>query len=152
MVWARGFEGAGAREEVVFVVFVEGDGEDAVCGPEGLLDAVAVVYVDVDVHDAWVVAEELEDTEDDIVDVAETGCFCLFGVVQAAGPIYCDFGLVVAEFPGGVDGAACVEGAVVVQAVENRAIVTEVEARNIIALVCVLDVARNHLLEEIEVV
>jgi hypothetical protein len=38
-----------AREEVLWVVFVEGEGEDAVCGEEGFLDTVAVVEVDVDV-------------------------------------------------------------------------------------------------------
>jgi len=152
VIWAGGVEGAGAREEVVFVVFVEGDCEDAVCGPEGLLDAVAVVHVDVDVHDSRVVTKELQDAEDDVVDVAEAGCFCFFGVVQAARPVYCDFGLVVTEFAGGVDGAACVEGAVVVEAVKDRAVVAEVEARDVIALVSVLDVPRDHLFEEIEVV
>ena len=42
-------EGAGAGEEFFWVVFVEGDCHDAVGGPEGLFDAVAVVDVDVDV-------------------------------------------------------------------------------------------------------
>lgn len=55
--WASAIEGPGAGEKVILVVFVEGDGEDAVGGPEGLLNAVAVVHVDVDIHDAWVVAE-----------------------------------------------------------------------------------------------
>ena len=82
-----GGQRAGAGEEAVFVVFVEREGHDAVGGPEGLLDAVAVVDVDVDVEDARVVAEELQDGEYDVVDVAEAGCFGLFGVVQAAGPV-----------------------------------------------------------------
>ncbi|CAD6909970.1 unnamed protein product, partial [Tilletia laevis] len=38
----------------------------------GLLDPVAVVDVDVYVEDAGVDAEELEDAEDDVIDVAET--------------------------------------------------------------------------------
>ena len=62
---------AGAGEEDVFFVFVEGEGHDAVGGPEGLLDAVAMVDVDVDVEDARVVQEELQDGEDDVVNVAE---------------------------------------------------------------------------------
>ena len=44
--------------------------------------------VDVDVEDAGVGAQELEDAEDDVVDVAEPGGFAFFGVVQAAGPVY----------------------------------------------------------------
>ena len=77
----RAVEATGAGEEVILVVFVEGDGEDAVGGPKGLFDAVAVVDVDVDVHDARVQAEELQDTEDDVVDVAETAGFGFFGVM-----------------------------------------------------------------------
>ena len=44
-------ERAGAREKAV-AVLVEGDGQDSVRRQEGLLDAVAVVDVDVDVEDA----------------------------------------------------------------------------------------------------
>ena len=98
-----GGERAGAGEEVVFVVFVEGERHDAVAGPECLLDTVAVVDVDVDVEDPGVVAEELEDAEHDVVDVAEAGCFGFLGVVQAAGPVDGDLGLVVAKFPRSVD-------------------------------------------------
>lgn len=66
---------------------MEGAGHDAVGGVEGFFDAVAVVAVDVNVEDAGVGAEELEDAEDDVVDVAEAGGFVLFGVVEAAGPV-----------------------------------------------------------------
>lgn len=60
-----------ARTWEVFAEFVEGAGEDAVGGVEGLFDAVTVVAVDVDVEDAGEGAEELEDAENDVVDVAE---------------------------------------------------------------------------------
>lgn len=115
-----------AGEEAVFVVFVEGEGHDAVGGPEGLLDAVAVVDVDVDVQDARVVAQELQDGEDDVVDVAEARGFGFLGVVEPAGPIDCDAGLVVDEFARGVDGGAGVEGTVAVEAVEDGTVVANV--------------------------
>ena len=51
---------------------MEGDGHDPVGGVEGLLDAVPVVDVDVDVEDPLVVLEQLEDGQHDVVDVAET--------------------------------------------------------------------------------
>ena len=54
-----GVEGPGAGEVGVLVVFVEGEGHNAVGGPEGLFDAVSVMDVDVNVEDAWVVKEEL---------------------------------------------------------------------------------------------
>ena len=57
---------------------------------ERLLDPIAVVAVDVDVEHAGHAPEELEDAEHDVVDVAEAGRFALFGVVEAAGPVYGD--------------------------------------------------------------
>lgn len=117
---------AGAGEEAVFVVFVEGEGHDAVGGPEGLLDAVAVVDVDVDVEDARVVAQELEDGEHDVVDVAEARGFGFLGVVEPTGPVDRDAGLVVDEFARGVDGGAGVEGTVAVESVEDGTVVADV--------------------------
>ena len=155
-------EGACSGEEAgVFVVFVEGDCEDAVCGPEGLFDAVAVVDVDVNVHDARVVAEELQDTEHDIVDVAEATGLGLFGVVQATGPIDCDFGLVVAELARGIDCATSVQGTVIVESIEDGAIGAEVEAGDGVVRVDLVSVVGDHLsrhvlghylLEEIKVI
>ncbi len=52
-----------ARAGEVLAVFMEGAGHDPVGGIEGFLDAVAVVDVDVDVQDALLEAEELDDTE-----------------------------------------------------------------------------------------
>ena len=60
---------------------MEGDAHDAVGGPEGLFDAVAVMDVDVDVQNTRVVAKELKYCEDNVVDIAEARCFALFGVV-----------------------------------------------------------------------
>jgi hypothetical protein len=71
---------------------VEGGAHDAVGSVECLLDAVAVVDVDVDVEHARVRAEELEDRQDDVVDVAEARGLALFRVVQPAGPVYCYVG------------------------------------------------------------
>ena len=46
-----------------------------------------MVDVDVNVQDPWVVFEELEDREDDVVDVAKARGFVLLGVVQTARPV-----------------------------------------------------------------
>ena len=50
---------------------MKGSCQHAIRRPKGLLDSVAVVHVDVDVHNPRMVAEELQDPEDDIVDIAE---------------------------------------------------------------------------------
>ena len=74
-------------------VLVEGVGHDAVGRPERLLDAVAVVAVDIDVEHAGDGAEELEDAEDDVVNVAEARGFALLCVVEATGPVDGNVGL-----------------------------------------------------------
>ena len=76
-----------------FAVLVEADGHDAVGRPERLLDAVAVVAVDVDVQDARDRAEHFKDAKDDVVDIAEAGCLTLLRVVQSTRPVDRDVGL-----------------------------------------------------------
>jgi len=55
-----------ARTREVFAVLVERDGHDAICGVEGLLDAVAVVDVDVDVEDSLVESQEFENAQHNV--------------------------------------------------------------------------------------
>jgi hypothetical protein len=50
---------------------VETGGHDAVRRVEGLLDTVTVVDVNVDVENTLVVAEKLEDTEDNVLSLAK---------------------------------------------------------------------------------
>lgn len=74
---------------------------DPIARIERLLDAVPMVHIDVDIEYAGVRAQELENAEDDVVNVAETGSFALFGVVQAAGPVYGDIGRIGGYLRGG---------------------------------------------------
>lgn len=60
---------SGTRE--VLPEFVKTAGHDSIGGVEGFFDAVTMVAVNIDVQDARVRSEELEDTEDDIIDVAK---------------------------------------------------------------------------------
>ena len=84
-----------ARE--VLAVLVEGDGHDPVRGVEGLLHAVPVVDVDVDVEHSLVVLQELEDGQHDVVDVAEARGLRLLGVVETPGPVDGDVGGLLVE-------------------------------------------------------
>ena len=123
---AHVLEMAGTGE--VLTELVEGDGHHAVGGVESLLDAVAVVDVDVDIQHALMHLEQLEDGEDDVVHVAETGGFVLLGVVQSAGPVYHRVRLLVVETNGAADRAARVDLAKVEQTVKDGAILRAVEA------------------------
>ena len=69
--------------------------------PEGLLDAVAVVAVDVDVEDTGNIAEHFEDAENNIINVAETGGLALLAVVETACSIYGDVQAAFHETDGG---------------------------------------------------
>lgn len=74
-----------AREEVP--VLVETGCEDSVCAVERLLYAVAMMNVDVDVKNAQVALEQLQNRKDDIIDVAESGGLTLLGVMQSTSPV-----------------------------------------------------------------
>lgn len=56
----------------VFAIFVERDGHDAVSSVESFFNAITVVYVDVNVEDALLVAEQLNDAEDDVYGALES--------------------------------------------------------------------------------
>ena len=81
-------------------------GHDPIRREKGLLDAVAMVHVDVDVEDALVVLQELEDGEHNIINVAEPLGLLLLGVVQPSRKVDAQVATAVVEFDGGVDGAA----------------------------------------------
>mmetsp|Transcript_13936 Transcript_13936/g.33257 ORF Transcript_13936/g.33257 Transcript_13936/m.33257 type:complete len:206 (+) Transcript_13936:977-1594(+) len=78
--------------------------------------------VDVDVQDAGVHLEELEDGQDDVIDVAEAGRLGLLGVMEPPGPVDGDVGVVVVEADGPVDGGAGVQLGELVQSVEDGAV------------------------------
>jgi hypothetical protein len=116
-----------AWEKELLIVLVERHGKYTVSGPESLFDAITVVDIDVNVEDAGVVAEQLKNCEYDVVDVAEATCFCLFSVMQAAGPVYSDIGLIGGKLASSVDRCAGVEGTVIKKAVKDGAVVTHAE-------------------------
>jgi len=78
-------------------------------------------------HNHLVVLEELEYGEHDVVDVAEAGRLALLRVVQAPGPVDCDV-VAVVELDGAADGGAGVGLAEAVEAVEDGAVLADVEA------------------------
>ena len=66
----RYIERSGAGE--IFAVLVERDRHDPIGGVEGLFDAVAVVHINVNVENALVEAEQLDDAENDVWKVSRS--------------------------------------------------------------------------------
>ena len=124
--WAGGIQTTSAREKVLLIIFMKRDGQNTISRPKGLFYPVTVVNIDVYIEYTRMVEEQLENGENNIIDIAEARCFRLFGVVKAAGPIYCNVGLVRGEFSSCVERGSGVKRAVLVEAIENRAIVTNV--------------------------
>ena len=94
---------------------------------KGLLDAVAVMNVDVDVEHALVVLQQLEDGEHDVVGVAEAARLALLGVVEAARPIDRYVGVPFVELHRAADRPAGRGLAELVEAVEDGAVLAHVE-------------------------
>ncbi|GIX63441.1 thioredoxin, putative [Babesia caballi] len=140
---------ARAREEVAELV--EADGHDAVRDVKGLLDAVAVVHVDVNVHDARVVLEQLQDAQHDVVEVAEARRLGALRVVQPPRPVDADVRLLVVEAVRRVDGGAAAALLEHVEPVEDGAVrrLSHVEALQLVGELAV--VVRAHPREELHV-
>ena len=119
---------SGARKKIV-PVLVKRNGHDAIGEIEGLLNAVAVVNVDVDVENARVPFQEFENGDDDVVHVAESGRFVLLRVVKSARPIDGDVRRVGVQFHGAVERTARRNGAEVEKTGEYGTIFADVEFR-----------------------
>ena len=84
---------------------MERDSHHTVCGVEGFLDSISVVDVDINVQYPLqsqdvellhknktkriylVVLEEFKNSKDNVVDIAESRCLALLGVMEASGPV-----------------------------------------------------------------
>ena len=122
----------------VLSVLVEADGHDSVRGIEGLLHAVPVMDVDIDVQDTLVIFEQLQDGENDVVDIAESTGLRLLSVVESASPVDGDVSRLLVQFDGGSHGPASRELAKLVEAIENRTILQgKEEEKKILSNCCV---------------
>jgi len=130
---------------------VEREGHDAVGEVEGLFDAVAVVDIDVDVQHAVVHLQQLEDRQHDVVRVAESRCLAALRVVEPSGPVDDDVGAALVEARRARDRATRVRLTVLVQPVEDRAIVADVEALEHRAKLLLLHVLGRDSAQEVDV-
>ena len=76
---------------------MEGNCHDPVCGVESLLNTISMMNVDVNVQDPLVVLQQLQNSQDDIVHIAEARRLRLLGVVQPSSPVDGDVGRLLVE-------------------------------------------------------
>mmetsp|Transcript_30866 Transcript_30866/g.106707 ORF Transcript_30866/g.106707 Transcript_30866/m.106707 type:complete len:392 (+) Transcript_30866:254-1429(+) len=141
---------ARAREEIA--VLVEGDGHHAVRAVKCLLDAVAVVDVDVDVEDARVVLQQLQNRQDDVVDVTKTRSLRLFRVVEASRPIDGNVGIAGVELRRAVERGSRVHGAKLEDAVVDGAVRLLADVELLHLLQKRPNVVGRHALQKVDVV
>lgn len=114
-----GFVFEAAPGEEGFSAFVEGDREDVISVVEGCLGAIAVVGIDIEAEDAFVVLGEEVTGEDDVIEVAEAGGFLGHGMMEATEEGESDIGFLLEEESCGFEGGAAGPGAVVVEVFED---------------------------------
>lgn len=106
---------------------METSGHHSVRSKECLLNTVSMMAVDVDVEDSLVVFQEFDDREHAVVDIAEPGGLLLLGMMQATRPIDTNVSATLGDKRGTSDATTCVNLAVVVHAIENRAILPKID-------------------------
>jgi hypothetical protein len=52
-----------------------------------------MMYINVDIEDAGICAQEFEDTKDYVINIAEPGCFALLSMMKTTSPVYGYVGL-----------------------------------------------------------
>ena len=108
-----------------------------------------MVDVNIDIENACMALEQLEDGEYDVIDIAEPTSFSLLGVVQAAGPIDSDVAQAVVEAGGALERSAGVDAAELVQVVEEWAVLTEIEPLDLLHHAHLGGMIRGHLLKKV---
>ena len=126
---------ARAREEIA--EFVEGHRHHAIRGVKGLLDAIAVVDIDIDVQNAGIHSmrngdpptplQQLQDGQHDIVHVAEAGRLRLLGMMQTARPVDHNIGQTFVEATRTANGSRTVGSDVIKETVKNGAIFSDID-------------------------
>ncbi|KAJ8576738.1 hypothetical protein ON010_g2470 [Phytophthora cinnamomi] len=139
-----------ARSGEELAVLVERARHDTVRRVEGLLHTVAVVDVNIDVQDALVSLEQLQDAEHAVVHVAEAGGLRALAVVQATGVVDDDVSRSGIQFGGATDGSRRVELAELEEAVKDRAVLAHVEALQLAQIL--VHVVGRHKPQEVDVV
>lgn len=111
-----------------------------------------MVNIYIDIEHTLVEFKEFENSKNDVVDVAEAGGLGLLGVVEAAGPVDGDVSVGAVELDSGANGSAggCLaEGE---EAVEDGAILADVEALEVARVGVVVDGAGGDRGEEVDVI
>lgn len=123
-----------------------------ICGKKCLLNTISMVDIDVYIQYTPVNLEELKDAQNDVIDVAKARGLGLLGVVQAAGPVDGDVGVLAIEFDGGADGSAGGGLAEGEEAVEDRAVLADVEALEMAGVGVIVEGLRGDGGQEVNVV
>lgn len=83
---------------------METHSHDSICEVEGLLDSISVVNINVKIHHSSMIFQQFEDSQNDIIGVAESTGLALLGMMETSSPVYCDAGISSQEGLGCIDG------------------------------------------------
>lgn len=109
---------------------MEGDGHNSIRRIKCLFNTVAMVNIYVDVKDAVVVLEQLQDAQHDVVHVAESAGLLLLGMVESSRPINGYIGRLMVEFDSRINRSSSGDLAELKHTLEARAVIlTNFEVR-----------------------
>ena len=83
---------------------------------------ISMVYIYVDVKHPSVHFQQFQDCQDDIVDVAKSGCFSFFGMMQSSTPVDTNVRLLLIQLNCSIKTCSSVQLRELEETIENRAI------------------------------
>lgn len=96
--------------------------------------------------------EQLENTQNDVVDITKPRRFGLLGVMQTTGPIESNISVTAVELDGGADGAAGGGLAEAEKAIENGTVLADIEALQVSRVSVVMEGIGRDGGEEVDIV
>jgi hypothetical protein len=116
-----------ARSGKVLSELVEGYCHDTVGGIKCFLHSITVMNVDINVENTFVFLEQLQNSQDAIVNVAKARGFSFLGVMETSSPVDDDVYTILIETRGTTNGARRVELTKLEKTVKDGAIFPHVE-------------------------
>ena len=78
--------------------------------------------INVQIEYSWMNFQELENTDDNIVDVAKPTGLCFFGMVVASSPVYSNVRYASKDYVSSIDAATCCQLAEMIESFKTRTV------------------------------
>lgn len=84
--------------EKLLAVLVERYCHDSIGNIECLFDPISMMHIHIQIKNSLMVFQELKNSQDNVIRVAETTGLAFFGMMEASSPVNCDVGVLVQQY------------------------------------------------------